>query len=37
MDMLVFKDSAEEAFQYLVDTVRKAEDSGETMQVGRSR
>eukprot|EP00434_Breviolum_minutum_P002186 symbB.v1.2.001924.t1/scaffold55.1/size374282/6 len=32
LDMLVFKDSAEDAFQYLVETVRKAEESGETEQ-----
>lgn len=33
LDMLVFKDSAEDAFQYLVENVRKAEESGETEQV----
>lgn len=33
LDMLVFKDSAEDAFQYLVESVRKAEESGETEQV----
>eukprot|EP00438_Fugacium_kawagutii_P006698 Skav219110 [mRNA] locus=scaffold1574:273215:276548:- [translate_table: standard] len=32
LDMLVFKDSAEDAFQYLVENVRKAEESGETEQ-----
>ena len=37
MDMLVFKDSAEEAFQYLVETVRNAEESGETEQVALER
>ncbi|CAE7193746.1 unnamed protein product [Symbiodinium microadriaticum] len=33
LDMLVFKDTAEDAFQYLVESVRKAEESGETEQV----
>lgn len=33
LDMLVFKDSAEDAFQHLVESVRKAEESGETEQV----
>ncbi|CAJ1350912.1 unnamed protein product, partial [Effrenium voratum] len=33
LDMLVFKNSAEDAFQYLVENVRRAEESGETEQV----